>query len=85
MKVFTINDHGSHYGQVTCAISINFLSNFPRRLTAIFGFDWLSGFRKMFENNGNIHVMYLAPRQSRGRQSPGVNVFFFFFKNTIIQ
>ena len=46
MKVFTINEHGGHLGHVTCAIYINFLSHFPRRLHMKFGFDWPSSFRE---------------------------------------
>ena len=43
---FTINEHGGHLGHVTCAIYINFLSHFPRRLHTKFGFDWPSCFRE---------------------------------------
>ena len=46
LKVFTLNEHGGHLCYVTCTISINFLSHFPRRLHMKFGFDWPRGFRK---------------------------------------
>ena len=46
LKVFTINEHGSHLGHVTCTIYIHFLSHFPRRLHMKFGFYWPSRFRE---------------------------------------
>ena len=52
-KILTIYGHGGHLGHVTCTMYINFLSHFPRA-------DALSGQlvseKKMFENNGYIHV-----------------------------
>ena len=57
LKVFTINEHGGHLVHVTCTIYINFLSNFPRRLTpnlALIG--QVVSEKKTFENNGYKHV-----------------------------
>ena len=57
LKVFTINEHGGHLGHVSCTIYINFLSHSPRRLRTKFGIDWPSvSEKKMFDNNGYIHV-----------------------------
>ena len=44
MKVFTINEHGSHLGHVTCTIYINSISRFPKRLHMNFSIDWSIGF-----------------------------------------
>ena len=48
---------GGHLDHVTCTIYINFLSHFPRRIHMKFGIDWpMVSEKKMFENNGHIHV-----------------------------
>ena len=57
MKVFTINEHGGHRGHVTCTIYISFLSFFPRRPHIKFGvIGQAISEKKMFDNNGYIHV-----------------------------
>ena len=43
LKVFAIYSHGSHLGQVTLTLYINFHCPF---LTMRFGADWLSRFRE---------------------------------------
>ena len=49
-NIFSIYGHGSHLGHVTWTIYIKFLTPFPRRCHLKFGE------KKMFENNGHIHV-----------------------------
>ena len=44
----TIYGHGGHLGHMTWTIYINFRSPFPKRLHIKFGFDWPSGFRRVY-------------------------------------
>ena len=79
-EVFTIYGmHGGHFGHVTCTIYINVLSYFPRRLHMKMAlFDQAVSEKKMFENNGYIHVY--SPRT--GADNPQRSM---FFSNSIIQ
>ena len=52
--------------------SIFFIKHFPRMLRVIFGIDRPSGFKKMFENNGQMY-MYIAPGQ--GQSTPRCQIF----------
>ena len=71
MKVLTINEHGGHLGHVTCTIYINFLCN----LTLI-GQVVLE--KKVFENNGHIHVHVYSPGAGADNPLPlGSNVFIY--------
>ena len=56
LKVLAIYGCGD-LGHLTKTIFIDLCPHFPRRLHIKFGFDWLSvSEKKMFENNGHIHV-----------------------------
>ena len=67
LKVFTINGHGGHLGQMTWTIYINFRSPFPRRLHIKFDFDWPSTLRSPCQPDGSgelkmvVICMKLAP------------------------
>ena len=62
LKVFTINEHGGHFGHVTCTIYINFFPHFQRRRHIKMALIGRAVSEKMFGNNGYIHI-YIAPGQ----------------------
>ena len=47
LKVFAIDSHSGHLGQVTLTFYINFHSPFLTMLNIKFGFNWPSGFREI--------------------------------------
>ena len=61
LKVFTINEHGGHLGNVTCTNYINFLSHFPEKLNTTLA--------KRFQRRRCLIIMviymYIAPGQGQ--------------------